>query len=569
MRLNWFARHSRRPSLLRRWLRLLGQSWSASPLRRIVQTAFFAVFLALFFYAAWPHGTGPAGQIRAAREWIDIETFLALDPLVSISAAIAARELVWSLAFAAVLLAISLVLPRFFCGYACPMGTLIDLFDWAVSNRVHRFRLARPSWWRHLRYYILAAVLVAAACGVTLSGYVAAIPTVTRGFQFVASPLQIGLVLGWDRLSPLGAAQAASILLLAVVLLLGLLRPRFWCRYVCPSGAVFSILNLLRLTERKVQSHCIQCGKCAKACSFDAINDDFQTIGANCAFCQTCAGICPVGAIDFGFRTPGWSSPPASRPLALRVLSPAADMSRRGFVAAAAFAALGGGLAAAGLRTTRTGPLSPVLRPPGSVAEDLFTRLCVRCGQCLRVCPTGILQPSGLANGLDGLWTPFANADLAACDPACNNCGHVCPTGAIAALSMETKKQTRMGLAEVDQEICLACRQRADCQTLNGTSLICFDACEAAGYSAIILQGEPDPIPSVNPDPCVGCGACQAACFHANVIRRKLLGRSAIPVHPIGSPREQASRRAAGQPAPTDAPAASTKISVPYSIPDD
>jgi hypothetical protein len=91
VKLNWFAKHSAHPSPPRTWLRLLGHSWSASPARRLVQGAFFALFLALFFWAAWPHGTGTPAQVRARRELIDIELFLMLDPLVSISAAIAGR----------------------------------------------------------------------------------------------------------------------------------------------------------------------------------------------------------------------------------------------------------------------------------------------------------------------------------------------------------------------------------------------------------------------------------------------------------------------------------------------
>jgi polyferredoxin len=54
--------------------------------------------------------------------------------------------------------------------------------------------------------------------------------------------------------------------LFALVLVLGLLLPRLWCKYVCPTGAVFSLSNLFRMTERKVRQTCVACGKCVKVC---------------------------------------------------------------------------------------------------------------------------------------------------------------------------------------------------------------------------------------------------------------------------------------------------------------
>ncbi len=559
MRFHWFVKSSERQSKVGRSLRVLGPTWRASPWRRIAQAACFTLFLVLFFFVAWPGGMGDFALSRARKEIIDIELFLALDPLVGISAAIASRAWVWSLWFGGAMLLIGIVLPRMFCGYLCPMGTLVDLFDWAVSNRVKRFRVRRIGWWRPLRYFVLIAVLVAAAGGVMLVGYVAAIPVLTRGFQFMASPLQIGMVRGWGEVPSVHAAQWVSISLFVGVLLLGLLRPRFWCRHVCPSGALFSIGNLLRMNERKVQDHCIECGKCSKVCSFDAINDDFSTIGANCAFCQTCGGVCPVDAIHFTGRFSGVADAAvATSPKPPAEEESGVDHSRRRFLIGAAVSTVGGALAVRGIQMTSGADLPLVLRPPGSSAEADFVRLCTRCDQCLRVCPTGILQPMGIGQGLDRLWTPQANADFAGCDPSCNNCGQACPTGAIAALTLEKKREIRMGLAEVDSATCLACRGQRDCDTSGGTHLICQDACEAAGYSAILVEGESAVTPVVRAETCVGCGLCQAACFRTNVIEKKLLSTAAIRVRP-------------GVDGRTVNAAASTRpsVDVQYSVPSD
>jgi ferredoxin len=380
----------------------------------------------------------------------------------------------------------------------------------------------------------LVGVLMAAAWGVMLSGFVAAIPLVTRGFQFIALPLQTGAALGWSQVPPLHAGHFVSVGLFALVLGLGLLRPRFWCRHVCPTGAIFSLVNRFRLTERKVSSDCIQCGQCSHVCSFDAINDDFTTVGANCAFCQTCGGVCPVGAIEFGKRQ---AAAPAARPQAAPepcAAAPSPDFSRRGFMIGLAVGAVSGGLAATGVRTARAGQVGLLVRPPGSAAEDLFSQLCVRCGQCLRVCPNNLLQPACLDKGFDRLWTPWANTNWAGCEPTCNNCGQVCPTGAIRALTLDEKKKTRMGLAEIDEGLCRQCQGGHDCEIADrdgNPTLICREVCVLAGYDAIAFKrGDPGLAPSVIQEQCVGCGLCQAKCFRVNVAEKTLLKKSAIRV---------------------------------------
>ncbi|MBM4016967.1 MAG: 4Fe-4S binding protein [Planctomycetes bacterium] len=525
-----------RPGLLRRVLRALGPSWEAAPVRRLVQAAAFVLFLALFFHVAWPYGGKDYDAFRRSKEFfLEAEAFLALDPLVSVSAAVAARTWVWSLAWAGVLLAACLVFPRGFCGYICPLGTLIDLCDWAFNRRIRRARGGLGGGARHARYYVLAAVMASAALGVLISGYVAAIPVLLRGMAFIASPVQLGLAKGWYLVPPVGAGQIVSAALFLGVLALGLAAPRFWCRYVCPSGAVFSAANLLRVCERRVDASCIGCGKCVKACPFQAIRPDFSTRAAECTFCQTCGGSCPVGAISFTSR---WA--PAASARESPAAPPDARLSRRGLLGGAAFGAaaavglkhgrLVGGAAAAGGQ--------PPVRPPGSVPEPEFLRLCIRCGECFQACPNNVLQPMGAGGGLDALWTPYVAADWSGCEPSCNNCGQVCPTGAIRALVIEEKRAVRMGLAVIDATSCLPHIG------FEGNCRLCVDECIAAGYNAIDLvrinvaldtdgtpiEGSGNLVPVVDAAKCVGCGMCQMRCHKINVAAEKMLDEAAIRV---------------------------------------
>ncbi len=488
-------------------------------------------------HAPWPaHYT----EELAGKEFVPADFFLVIDPLVSLSTAIASRSWVWSLASAAAILIVCLLIPRGFCGYICPLGSLIDLFDWAIAGRTKRFRVPEEGgWWVHIKYYLLLGTLVCAAGGVLVSGYVAAIPVITRGMLFLGEPLQSGMLRGWGQVPPLHAGHFVSIALLGVVLGLGFLRPRFWCKYVCPSGAVFSLGNLFRLTDRKVETTCINCNRCVEICPFDAIKPDFTTRGTDCTQCQTCAGVCPTQAIKFVER---WNL------VELKVENdpPTGDtkLGRRGFVSLAAglAAALFGGGAMTfvtrtfGARLETSEPVLPV-RPPGSVPEPEFLQMCIRCGECFKACPYNVLQPLGFEQGLEGLWTPAVFADHAGCAPSCNACGQVCPTGAIRALGLEEKRVARMGLAVLNLETCLPHAGREACQ-------LCVDDCIAAGYHAmefiqvhtevdadgLPVEGSGYLAPVVLAEKCVGCGMCQMACYQFNVHQKDLLEASAIVV---------------------------------------
>ena len=528
MRLDLFGKHPSAGGRPKGLLGRLAPSWRRAPVRRVAQAACLVGFAVLFLHVSWPGGGGATRPTPVQdKELLDAESFLMLDPLAVLAAAVAGRAAVGALAVVAVLLAACLVFPRGFCGYVCPLGTSLDLFDWLVSRRVRRFRLRRRGRWVHARYFVLAAVIVAAAFGVQLSGYVAAIPVLTRGWQFAVTPVQLAIARGWDFVPEVGPEQVVSLGLLAGVALLGLLTPRFWCRCLCPTGATLSLWARLRLTERKADSRCVACGQCARACSFDAIRDDFTTRGGDCTFCQDCGGACPAGAIHFRGRWRRVEPPVAEEhPKELAI-------SRRGLLGGA----FGGVAAGLGLGRVFGGePASPV-RPPGSMPEVAFRGLCVRCGSCLRACPTRVLQPLGLRGGLEALWTPYAEANFSGCDPGCNNCGQVCPTGAIRALPLAEKHAAHMGRAAVNERTCLPHAGRGECR-------LCEEVCTHAGHKAIefIRVGvEVDenglPVedsgllaPRVLAEKCVGCGLCQARCSGINVASKGLLGEAAIVV---------------------------------------
>ena len=155
------------------------------------------------------------------------------------------------------------------------------------------------------------------------------------------------------------------------------------------------------------------------------------------------------------------------------------DLSRRGFIVAGAGLLLAsmwdvGGLAGANRDAS-------LIRPPGALDEERFLARCIRCGQCMRICPGNIIQPALLEAGVQGLWTPAVNYRIgrSGCQPNCIACGQVCPTAAIRPLSLEEKQglgefaaqgPIRMGTAFVDRGRCLPWAMDRPC-------LVCHELC--------------------------------------------------------------------------------------------
>ena len=180
--------------------------------------------------------------------------------------------------------------------------------------------------------------------------------------------------------------------------------------------------------------------------------------------------------------------------------APATAASKRAFLCAAGI----------GLLTTFVERLTPdrivkptSIRPPGAVPEDDFLRRCVRCGQCMRICPTNTLQPLLFEQGLEGLWTPHLIPRRAGCDQTCNLCGSVCPTDALRELTLAEKKHAKLGTAFIDKDRCLVWEQDRLC-------LICDEQCP---YNAIVFQWKDGfRRPVVIENKCNGCGFCEEQC---------------------------------------------------------
>ena len=138
-----------------------------------------------------------------------------------------------------------------------------------------------------------------------------------------------------------------------------------------------------------------------------------------------------------------------------------------------------------------------LIRPPGAEPEEIFLGTCARCGKCAEICPLGCIK---IAHGEQGLsiGTPYIVPVEGYCD-LCMKCTEVCTTGALKPVP---KEKVRMGLAEIDKDICLA-RKGEDCR-------VCHAACP---FYDKAIKLENYKYPTVDPDYCTGCGRCENVCI--------------------------------------------------------
>ncbi len=511
------------------------------PFRRAAQLICLGLFLTALAGAA-------AGLLASP------DLFLRLDPVLVGATALAGRALVWAFLPAVIVLISALLMGRAFCGHICPMGTTIDGGDRVVGYPRKPPRSGGRL--RPIKYYVLAALLGAALAGVSLVFLAAPLSLITRFYGLLVYPVAERLADGGlAAIRPAAEALDLRSLMFAQIdpprfgtqlfllaffgAVFGLARvsPRFWCRYLCPAGALLGAVSGRPLIRRRVGDDCIDCGKCARRCPMDAIPGDAPrtTRYRECIACGTCAAVCPVDAAAFPADKPiravfpaGLSTP--STPSTSSTASTPASLERRRILVAGL---AGAGTAAVGL-TGLYGPYPGagegqvqavgLLRPPSALPEKEFLAQCVRCGECMAACPTNTLQPIGLRAGWMALFSPALTPRRGYCDPRCHRCADGCPTGAIRPVSDNERIWAKTGTAIILRQKCLAWEHKKSC-------MVCDEVCP---YDAIDFRrepGNPYAVPHVREDRCAGCGYCEHFCpvYHEAAIVVTAMGALRLP----------------------------------------
>jgi polyferredoxin len=501
--------------------------------RRVSQVFFLAVMV-WFVLAAT---LGP-GMLRLAG-W-PVNWLLELDPLAALGTLAATGELYAGMAWALATLGLTLLLGRFFCGWVCPFGTLHQAAGWLAwrgRRLAARAEANRPRPAQAVKYYLLLVLLAAAAgdlmgrldqgggwwlagagaaclaglaaweaarrrpaaglwaagilagwlalawlagrgggAGGYLAGLLDPIPLMQRSLSLALLPLADGqgAVLGGPRHYD-GAWLIAAVFLAALGL--NLASPRFYCRFVCPLGALLGLCS--RFSPGRVArtaGACSQCRACEASCE-GACAPAGELRWSECVLCLNCLEACEEGVMTYRGRPSAAGERPGP------------DLTRRGVALSVAsgalalpFLRLGGGLA-------RAWP-AELVRPPGALDEERFLARCLRCGQCMRVCPTGVIQPAGPGHGLERLWTPVLDMRIGAgaCLVHCVACSQICPTAALTPLTPARRREEpiRLGTAFVDRGRCLPWAMDRPC-------IVCQENCPVSP-KAIYTRTELRPV---------------------------------------------------------------------------
>jgi MauM/NapG family ferredoxin protein len=480
--------------------------------RRLSQTFFFLLFVYILWSTTYP-----------LKGLLPPETFFRTNPLIMIITSVSERLLLPGLIFALVMLVLTLILGRFYCGWVCPLGTMIDWTGALKKNKIKPKDEANSKI-RKIKFVILGAISIFALFGtqaawildpmVITARFVSLnlIPTVT----LLLDKLFIFLVRGLNLYGPvhdlyralkstaLGvrvhyfSSSLIIFLFFIIVISTALAVSRFWCRAICPLGGLYAFTARFALL-RRVVGKCIQCGQCYRTCRTGAIQNDISYVKGECILCMDCVYICPEKVTKFEFPATAPESPENKG---------RQGISRKDFVflLLSSFFALGFKWRLGKKKEPRIGN---VIRPPAALKECDFLDRCVRCGNCMKVCPTNGLQPTMLQSGLEGIWTPHLVPEIGYCEYQCTLCGHVCPTGAIDRISLDKKLKTKLGVAKVDRSTCIAWANRQEC-------LVCEEHCPVSNKAIKTVEERTVrgviKKPVVDPNLCVGCGICQTKC---------------------------------------------------------
>lgn len=500
--------------------------------RRITQTFFFLLFV--WFCVVATLGE----QWWQLRGW-PINWFLQLDPLVGLGVLVATHTLYAGLLWGTLTLVATIFLGRFFCGWICPMGAFqqavgyLGLKGQRMSKKIQR---NHPHPAQRIKYWILLFLLSAAAADMlhylldvsTKNPTLFAIVTILFlllfwGMNFyhlihirprvaiitglffsvaiiwhwhvpqthwLATSLQTGL---FDPIPFLHRAINIVLLplvdrpvhltaviprlyegggligvLFAAVVLMCLRIPRFYCRFICPLGALLGLFSHWAFWRMgKTEDRCRQCRQCEAHCEGGCAPSRIIRI-SECVLCLNCMHNCRHEVMGYHLHPSAAGEKPGP------------DLTRRHVASAVAAGIIS--IPMLRVNGSLAGNWNPkLIRPPGALREKEFLSRCIKCGQCMRVCPTNVIQPAGLQAGGEGLWTPVLNFRISTsgCQNNCVACSHVCPTAALRPINVDERMGRKayadkgplcIGMAFVDHGRCLPWAMDTPC-------IVCQENC--------------------------------------------------------------------------------------------
>lgn len=346
------------------------------------------------------------------------------------------------------LLIVAFLFGRIYCSTLCPLG-LYQEFLMLIFRRKVAVQPNRPY------KYFLAAIVFGSLFGGTIWLIRLIGPYTLFGSAVSGAWLGLGF--------------------LTVLTVIVWLKGRLFCSNICPAGALLGLISKHAVNQMYIkQDICVSCGLCASKCPTGSI--DFKNKTVNNETCIKCMGGCRKEGIRYG-----------RKPAAKVSFCPARRLLLIGGAVAAVFVlAVKGGI---NLKKAVAAKIKKVIVPVGVGSAEEFANHCLNCNLCVQNCPMKILKK---ANGdYNAVHIDYEDNF---CDYNCNKCSEICPSGAIKRLTLAQKQKTQIGLAAINEQICVKCG-------------LCVMKCPRQAITK--AAGE---IPQIDANRCIGCGACQNGC---------------------------------------------------------
>ncbi len=441
------------------------------------------------------------------------------------------------------MLLLTMLLGRLYCSVICPLGILQDvvlrLKKWWLTARgkrkALRMKYGKPL--NILRYGVLASVAAPYVFGMTLPllvtdpysnfGRIATgifRPATVWLNNLAASALNAAgnySIYAVQNLDTGVMVTVAAAVALATLTAMTLMRGRLWCNTICPVGALLGFVSRFAIFRIRIDSAgCNSCGQCEAACKASCIDPATKSVDASrCVTCFNCLGVCKREAVSFASvqrraasdarirPVTAMSAPDTCKPYGRNGEELSAEgLARRDFLKTALMgaAALPTVVAQAGSgqpsESRRRYPM-----PPGAVSRDRFASHCTACQLCVTACPTHVLQPAFMENGITGIMQPYMRFRVESfCNFECRKCLEICPNDALVPLSLDEKKLTRVGEAVFKRGKCIVVTENQDCGA-------CAEHCPTGAVHMVPYEGTLT-IPVVEPEYCIGCGGCESIC---------------------------------------------------------
>lgn len=388
------------------------------------------------------------------------------NPFIALTLMIATRSFHFLFILSIIIIVLTFIFGRFYCSFICPLGITIDIFNSVFGYR----KVSRLP--RIKKIVLLSSVLLA----------IFGLPFAYAGDPILFSYWFYGdFILNTNPLSSFYIRFHFFIFVLIFQIAFLIYARRFYCTHLCPLGGIFSIIARFAIFKKRVDDTCTYCELCIKKCRMGAISENPKIYNSGeCSLCGECEKICPVKSISYSFD--------------VKKKIEKFDEKKRESLKKFRFIIL--------LPFTNIKSKTKILRPPGSVPEKEFITECIRCGECIRVCPTGVLKPLYFEKGILNFYSPYFDADESYCEIECNLCSTQCPTGAIKPFRIEDKRKLVIGKAKINKETCLAFKGKP-----------CFLCMVKCPYNAVFIDVRKNPsVPVIVERNCNGCAICRKVC---------------------------------------------------------